>query len=510
MPNVTSFLDIGAARSSGPALILPSTGESYTMQDLLDATCTLGSLLLSHGVSKGERITICLESSAGYLIAYFAAWRIGAVAVPANRVATRDELAYAVSDSGSKVIITDPEGSEMASSIPDVTVIVAGGDAPEGTVPWRLLPDDRIWIEPANCQGSDLCHIQYTSGTTGRPKGAMLTQGGWMAALDAEAEVLGLRPDDIYLGIYPMGHVGISWGIAALKAGARFVVMERFDPEAYLRLTEEYRVTVLAGMPPVIHTLLTSPPGTEDLLASVREIISGGGPLHPDIWKPFHERFSIPIINAYGLSETIVVGTGTAIRADDYPLADRFLSVGHPAGYSEVRIVDTGDPSVVLPEGMEGEIALRGPSVALGYYGMPEETAAAFLPSGWFLTGDIGYLDENGMLSITDRKKDMIIMSGWKIYPTEVENVLLRHPDIADAAIFGVPDPRRGEIPVAAVILKRPLRIEEIITYCRRHLAGYKVPREVEIVDHLPRVNGWKLMRKSLRENYSQKIRQTP
>ncbi len=506
MPNITAFLDIGAARSEKAALIVPTRGESYSMRDLLDATSSLASLFTKLGVVKGDRVVIYLESSAEYLIGYFAAWRAGAVAVPTGRVYTREELAYAVANSGARLLITDPEGVKVAETIPGITII-STRDAPEGTVPWPMLREAVPQFPPVNCSPTDLCQIQYTSGTTGRPKGAMLTHGGWMAALDAEAEALALTPDDVYLGIYPMGHVGISWGIAALKAGATFVVMERFDLEAYLTLTEDYAVTVLAGMPPVIHSLLTSPPGTEERLESVREIISGGGPLHPEVWKPFHERFDIPIINAYGLSETIVIGTGTAIRAADYPFADRFLSVGHPVGYSEVRIVDSEDPNQILPIGAEGEVALRGPAVALGYYGMKEETEEAFLPSGWFLTGDIGFIDREGRLSITDRKKDMIIMSGWKIYPTEVEDILLRHPAIADAAIFGVPDPRRGEIPVAAIVPEEgeTLSEDEIIEYCRSHLAGYKVPREVFVTDSLPRKNGWKLMRKTLREEFTRK-----
>ncbi|MCP1662874.1 MAG: acyl-CoA synthetase [Methanocalculus sp. MSAO_Arc1] len=503
MPNVTAFLDIGAARSKKPVMIIPATGESYTMGDLLNAASAAGDLLSSSGVRKGDRIVLYLGSSAGYLISYFAAWRIGAVAVPTNKTHTRDELLYAVTNSGSRFLITDPDGAMIAETIPGITILRIK-ESPGGTPAWPDTEGKRVYDSPVNCSPTDLCQIQYTSGTTGNPKGAMLTHGGWMAALDAEADVLALTADDVYLGIYPMGHVGISWGIAALKAGATFVVMERFDPERYLQLAEEYRVTILAGMPPVIHSLLDQPPGTEDRIRSVRAIISGGGPLHPGIWHSFYERFGIPIVNAYGLSETIVVGTGTAIRVADYPLRDQVRSVGHPVGYSEVSIVDTDDPTKTLPAGEEGEIALRGPAVALGYYGMEKETEEAFLPSGWFLTGDIGCLDPEGRLMVTDRKKDMIIMSGWKIYPTEVENILLRHPAIADAAVFGVPDTRRGEIPVAAVIQKEGVELaaDEIRAFCRKHLAGYKVPRDIIIQTSLPRKNGWKLMRKTLREEY--------
>ncbi|OPY41429.1 MAG: Acetyl-coenzyme A synthetase [Methanoregulaceae archaeon PtaU1.Bin222] len=178
-----------------------------------------------------------------------------------------------------------------------------------------------------------------------------------------------------------------------------------------------------------------------------------------------------------------------------------------PVGYSEVRIVDSSDPAKILPPCETGEIALRGPSVASGYWSMPEETSETFLQGGWFLTGDMGYLDSSGILFITDRKKDMIIMSGWKVYPTEVENILLQHPVVADAAIFGIPDERKGEIPVAALVLKKGtvLDSDEMTDFCKSRMAGYKVPRKFFLVDSLPRVHGWKLLRRTLREEHSKK-----
>jgi long-chain acyl-CoA synthetase len=178
--------------------------------------------------------------------------------------------------------------------------------------------------------------------------------------------------------------------------------------------------------------------------------------------------------------------------------------VGVPVGYTEVSIVDADDPEKELAPGERGEIALRGPSIAQGYWNLKEATTAVFRREGWFLTGDIGYLDDEGILFITDRKKDMIIMSGWKIYPTEVENVIIQHPAIADVAVFGIPDERKGEVTVAAVVLKPHTSITEaeLGSFCRAHLAGYKIPRTMVIVDSLPRVHGWKLLRRTLREKF--------
>ncbi|KAF5087143.1 Long-chain-fatty-acid--CoA ligase [anaerobic digester metagenome] len=507
MPNCTTFLDANACNPEKTALIVPSTGESYTRAELLDRVCRVGRGLLDLGVGRGDRVCIYLDSSTEYLVSYFALWRIGAVAVPTNRVYRESEVLYAVRDAGAVAVITDAEGAALVGRIRDQAstlrhVVAVGGEA-AGAMPWadllRAPPDCRA----VHCRFDDLCQIQYTSGTTGKPKGAMLTHGNWIAAMDAERDVLRITDADVYLGIYPMGHVGLSWGIATLRAGGTYVVMERFELDRYLDLARDYRATIVAGMPPVIHSLIQTPPGTETALATARAMISGGGPLTPGVWKPFHERFGIPVVNAYGLSETVVVGTGTAIRPEHYATADEFRSVGTPVGFSEVKIVDANDPAQELRPGVDGEIALRGPGVALGYWQMPEETAAVFLPDGWFLTGDIGHLDEDGMLYITDRKKDMIVMSGWKVYPTEVEDVLVQHPGVRDAAVFGCTDEHRGEVPVAVVVpVGNGISPDEIVAFARERLAGYKVPRRVIIAEEIPRVNGWKLLRKRLREEY--------
>ncbi|MHB8053229.1 MAG: class I adenylate-forming enzyme family protein, partial [Methanoregula sp.] len=249
-----------------------------------------------------------------------------------------------------------------------------------------------------------------------------------------------------------------------------------------------------------------SPPGTEEQLKSARVIISGGGQLLPVVWEAFDKRYHIPVANSYGLSETIVIGSGTTTLPEYPHLTKDYQSVGVAVGYTEIRIVDTGDPERELPYGACGEVALRGPAVAKGYWNLPEATREVFRPDGWFLTSDIGYLDPDGILCITDRKKDMIIMSGWKIYPTEVENVIIRHPAVADVAVFGVPDERRGEVPVAAIVFRPGMALseEELGAYCRDNLAGYKIPRKLMVADSLPRVHGWKLLRRELREKFGE------
>lgn len=435
------------------------------------------------------------------MFSIFAIWRIGAVVIPTNRIYTKSELAYMLSDSTAKLMITDKEGSEIAKEL-NIDYYI-----PEDIESFR----DKEILEPYPTNWDDICQLQYTSGTTGKPKGSMLSHGNWFTAIHNECDVLTLKQNDVFLGIYPMAHVGISWAIAALRAGALYIMMEQYNIEDYLKICEEEKVTVLSGMPPIIHSLTKNQEYSKKL-ESVREIISGGGPLHKKIWKQFDKTYHIPIINAYGLSETIVIGSGTVIRPEDYATVDRYESVGHPVCFSEVKIVDEVDYTIELEKYKQGEIALRGPGVAKGYWNNPKASEESFLPDGWFLTGDIGYIDKDNRLFITDRKKDMIVMSGWKIYPTELEEILIKHPSIEEIAIFSIGDCHKGEIPVAAVVWKKDSLkenseeklVNDLINYAKNELARYKVPRKIFTLKELPRVNGWKLLRRKLREKYSE------
>ena len=488
MLNITTFLDANSKRLDKNVLYNPTTGAKYNSGELLSIVSEIGRQLKEIGIEKGNRVLIYLNNSEEYLLSLFAIWRIGAIAIPTNRVMTKTELEYIISDSQAKLMITDND----APSIDIATYI------PENISKYKnseVLPAE-------NTDWDDLCQLQYTSGTTGQPKGAMLTHGNYFTAIHNECDVLTLKQDDVFLGIYPMAHVGLSWAIAALRSAACYILIERFNLDEYLELCENEKVTVLTGMPPVIHSLTTI--NAQKQLKTVREIISGGGPLHKKIWKDFHQTYRIPIINAYGLSETIVIGTGTVIRPEDYREADRFESVGHPVCFSEVKIVDEHNSDKILPQYEQGEITLRGPAVAKGYWGNEEKTKSAFLDDGWFLTGDVGYLDEDNRLFITDRKKDMIVMSGWKIYPTEVEEVLIKYPAVKEIAIFSINDCHRGEIPVAAVVWEKEADEEGLISYARENLSRYKVPRKIFALDELPRVNGWKLLRRELRKIFKE------
>ena len=487
MLNITTFLDANSKRLDKKVLYNPKSGEKYSSGEILSIISGIGRELKSLDIHKGDRVVIYLNNSCEYLFSLFAIWRIGAIAIPTNRVFTASELEYIISDSQAKLMITDDEAKDVI----DIDTYI-----PQNLNEYK----DFEVLDACNTDWDDLCQLQYTSGTTGKPKGAMLTHGNYFTAIHNECDVLTLKQDDIFLGIYPMAHVGLSWAIAALRAAAYYILIEQFDLDEYLELCENEEVTVLTGMPPVIHSLTTMDKTKE--LKTVREIISGGGPLHKKIWKEFHETYKIPIINAYGLSESIVIGTGTVIRPEDYREADRFESVGHPVCFSEVKIVDEVDSTKTMKKYEQGEIALRGPAIAKGYWKREKQTIESFLDDGWFLTGDIGYLDEDNRLFITDRKKDMIVMSGWKIYPTEVEEVLIKYPKLKEIAIFSIGDCHRGEIPVAAVVWKDEPDHDGLISFARENLSRYKVPRKIYDLDELPRVNGWKLLRRELRKMF--------
>ena len=327
MLNITTFLDANSKRLDKNVLYNPTTGDKYNSGELLSIVSEIGRQLKDAGISKGDRVLIYLNNSEEYLLSLFAIWRIGAIAIPTNRVMTKAELEYIISDSQAKLMVTDHD-----APIIDI----------ETYIPENISNYKNCEVLPAeNTDWDDLCQLQYTSGTTGQPKGAMLTHGNYFTAIHNECDVLTLKQDNVFLGIYPMAHVGLSWAIAALRSAACYILIERFDLDEYLELCENEKVTVLTGMPPVIHSLTTI--NAQKQLKTVREIISGGGPLHKKIWKDFHQTYRIPIINAYGLSETIVIGTGTVIRPEDYREADRFESVGHPVCFSEVKIVDEND-----------------------------------------------------------------------------------------------------------------------------------------------------------------------
>ncbi|MFP3308569.1 MAG: class I adenylate-forming enzyme family protein [Nitrososphaeria archaeon] len=511
MVNISVFIDVNARYWPRKAVaVFPDRGKQYTYPELLSEINRFSNALRSLGVRRGDRVAIYMPNAPETLIAFLGTWRAGAVAVPMNVVLRDYEVRHLLNDSGASVVVTNSQGYEvirnLRGSIPDVGVILTdGGASGDGVHSWAdLVASSRDSGRAENCEPECLAQLQYTSGTTGLPKGAMLTHCNWIAAFDSERWALGLTDRDVMLYIYPMVHVGFSWALTALKYGATVIFMERYSMEKYLRYAAEYGATVLCSMPPVMTDMVNGPSGIEEYFRTARVVVTGGAPTPEPIWRKWVSRFGIPVLNAYGLSETIVVGSAPGTVPGWEHLSKGYRSVGAPIGYAEVKIVDPDDPSRELGPGETGEIALRGPAVAKGYWRNEEATRESFLPDGWFLTGDIGFLDEDGVLYVTDRKKDMIVMSGFKIYPAEVESILLQNPKILEAAVFARYDERRGEVPVAAIVLKPGERAtkEEILEWARQHMASYKVPRDIVFLEELPKMGGWKILRRVLREKF--------
>ncbi|MBP5784043.1 MAG: acyl--CoA ligase, partial [Methanobrevibacter sp.] len=327
MLNITTFIDANARRLDKDVYYCPSRDLRYNSTEILQIVSGIGQSLKNKGIEKGDRVLIYLNNSPEYLFSLLAIWRIGAIAIPTNRILTSSELNYMITDSDAKLLITDDDAEETIKNLNIEAYIIENCESFIGSE--VLAAEETEW--------DDLCQLQYTSGTTGKPKGSMLTHGNWFTAIHNACDVLTYKENDTFLCIYPMAHVGIMWAIAALRAGALTITMDFFEINEYLELCKNEEVSVLSGMPPVIHTLTNLEEEKRENLSTVREIISGGGPLHRKIWKKFMAQYNIPIINAYGLSESIVIGTGTVIRPEDYATADRYESVGHPVCFSELK-----------------------------------------------------------------------------------------------------------------------------------------------------------------------------
>jgi long-chain acyl-CoA synthetase len=346
---------------------------------------------------------------------------------------------------------------------------------------------------------SDTAVILYTSGTTGQPKGAELTHSNMVHNALLATRLFGLRPDDVHLAALPLFH---SFGQtvqmnAGFAAGATVVLLPRFDAAAALELMQAEQVTFFAGVPTMYHALLhcetTARSDIKKIADRMRIAVSGGAALPAEVMRRFEERFAVPILEGYGLSETSPIATFNRLDRPRRP-----GSIGLPAWGVEVRVI-TGDGPDAGP-GEPGEIAIRGHNVMKGYFRRPEATAEAIDPQGWFRTGDIGTRDADGYLYVVDRKKDMIIRGGFNVYPRELEEVLLTHPEVSMAAVAGVPHPSHGE-EVKAFVVRTPgatITEADLITWCRQTMAAYKYPRIVEFRDSLPMTATGKVLKRQL------------
>jgi long-chain acyl-CoA synthetase len=482
-------------------LRFPSGAFSYAEVD--DASGRCAAALRRHGLQPGEKVAVQLANVPEFVIGYFGILKAGLAMVPLNPLLKTDEIAYQLSDSDARLIVTHHRlAGEVAPAAAraETSVVVVGRsseDWPIATIPFEQLlsgtADDDIWPGSSD----DTAVLLYTSGTTGRPKGAQLSHFQLYMNCTLAAERFGLDENDVTLAVLPFFHVyGLSSVLnAAVRHTRSLSVLPRFDAAAALAAIERDRVTILAGVPTMYHALAMADSSGYDT-SSLRIASSGGAAIPETVLRAFEAKYGIPILEGYGLSESASTTT-----VNPSPDERKVLSIGKPIWGIELRILD--DAGKPLPPGPEhiGEIVLRGHNITKGYYKRPEETAEAFR-GGWFHTGDLGYQDADGFVFVVDRKKDLIIRGGLNVYPREVEELLYQHPAVAEAAVLGRPDERLGEQVVAFVSVRdgAQLKPNELVAWTRARLAGYKCPDEVHVVGELPKGPTGKITKRLLRE----------
>ena len=500
--NLSQMLSASAERTPDrPALLFHGRPISYAQLDRI-ASQAAGAFAGAR-VGREDRVAIIAGNVPEFVYALFGTWRAGGVAVPLNVMLTGKELGYILGDCGARVVVCEmgylPNVLEAKERLPDLetVMVVAGPPVPPGTVSFEEAlgrAGDPPTVEPAD---DDLALIQYTSGTTAEPKGAMLTHDNLLSNLRQAQDVPALAQtrDDVVLLVLPLFHIyGLNVGLnLTLLTGATGVLAERFDPVAALELVRDHGVTVLPGAPPMFYSWLEDEAISPNAFAGIRLAVSGAAPLPADVLESFRVRFALTIWEGYGLTEASPSVSSNAVGGRAKP-----WSVGEALPEVEIRIVDPDGTDV--EEGDPGEVLIRGPNVFRGYWRRPEETEDVF-DDRWLRTGDVAYRDEEGALFLVDRRKDLVIVSGFNVYPKEVEDALIAHEEVQEAAVIGVPDPRTGEA-VKAFVVTTPgsqLTPEAVVEHVSASLARFKVPREVEIVTELPRHATGKVLRRALR-----------
>jgi long-chain acyl-CoA synthetase len=493
MANLGSVLEQAAAsQPDRPAIRMDQMVLTYAR--LHDAAARVTALLYAAGVGPGDRVGLMVPNIPAFPIVFYGALGAGAIVVPMNPLLKGREVAYYLSDSGAKVLFAWHDfAGEAAKGAADAGAQMISVDEPDLAGPLAGLTPHTSWADAA---ADDDAVILYTSGTTGTPKGAQLTHGGLArnARLTAET-LLNNNPDDVMMGCLPLFHVfGLTCGLnATVTAGGTLTLLPRFDPGKALEIIERDAVTIFEGVPTMYAAMLHHPDADPSRAATLRVCVSGGAAMPVEILRGFEAKFGCVILEGYGLSETSPVAS---FNHPDKPRKPG--SVGTPVEGVEMRLVGTDGATV--PAGEVGEIAIRGHNVMKGYWGRPDATAEA-IPDGWFRTGDLARVDEDGYYFIVDRKKEMIIRGGYNVYPREIEEVLHEHPAVAEAAVVGIPHPELGEEVGAAIALKPGATAtpEELRAFAKERVAAYKYPRRVWLVDELPKGPTGKILRRAVR-----------
>lgn len=505
---------VDQARAAPDRLVLRDGGSEWTASALLLDVQMAAKAFMAHGLQKGDRFAIWAPNHASWIIAALGGQMAGGVLVPLNTRYKGVEAGDILARSGARLLFTvqgflgaDYPAMLAESDLPDLqrTVLLGGNQGCQAN--WQSFLSDGAAISDAELDtrfaalgAEDLCDILFTSGTTGRPKGAMTTHGQNVRIYREWAGAVGVGPDDVFLIVNPFFHAfGYKAGwLSALIAGALILPHAVFEAEDVLKRIEAERVSVLPGPPTLFQSLLSHPRLANHDISSLSKTITGAASVPESLVRDMKSVLGFDtVLTGYGLTEAS--GTVALSRAgDDIETIARFS--GRPLAGIEIRIV--GPEEQDQPFGEQGEILVRGYNVMRGYLDDPEATAEAIAPDGWLRTGDIGFQDPRGYLKITDRAKDMFITGGFNCYPAEIESLLLSHPDVADVAVVGAPDERLGEVCHAHIVRRADSQLgaDELIGWARGKMANFKVPRHVAFHESLPRNAGGKVQKFLLRD----------
>jgi len=456
----------------------------FTYGDVARRANAVAERFAASGVGPGDVVAIMLPNCAELLLGLLAAWRLGAAATPINPVFTATEAGHQIHDSRAVLLLTS--AAEADYGVP----VVLARDLPTQPAGTLSEPVPRL---------SDLALLIYTSGSTGRPKGVMLDHSNLVAMASSLAVAMRLGPADHCLLVLPLFHVNaicVSF-LAPMVSGAQVTILSRFAPQTFLEAVERYRPTYFAAVPAIYARLAELPDDVCPDTSSLRFAVCGAAPVPQELLRRCESRFGFVIIEGYGLTEGTCASTVNPV--------DGVRKPGTVGPALPGQVVATMDPGgSLLPAGQAGEVVVRGPNVMRGYLGRPEATAEA-LAGGWLHTGDVGFLDEDGYLTLVDRIKDMIIRGGENIYPKEIESVLTTHEAVLEAAVVGAPDPVYGEIPVGYIVTYPDAAVapDELLEHCRRDLTKIKIPVAIHVMDHLPRNAVGKIDKPALRKSLS-------
>jgi len=497
---------------SKAAYIFQDQETSY--QELEGAVTKFASSLKDLGYEKGDHIALVTGNSPYFIIGIYGALRLGLTVIPVNPIYTVDEMSYILKNGDVKGVITMDlfveKFEHMDESLPQISHYIIAETSQDMSWKQSSLSDKMksftilaragsLELDRPTLDDEDTAVILYTSGTTGAPKGAMLTHKNLYSNAKDVADYLKYSSDDRVIAALPMFHVfclTVSLN-APLMNGGTVLIVPKFSPEAVFSMTKQWQGTVFAGVPTMYNYLLQYATEHVQDFSSIRLCISGGASMPVALLHSFEKAFNVIVSEGYGLSEASPV---TCFNPLDRPRKPG--SIGTSIWNVENKVVDELGEEV--PAGEVGELIVRGPNVMKGYYKLPEESSVA-LRDGWLYTGDMATMDEEGYFFIVDRKKDMILVGGYNVYPREVEEVLYKHDHVTEVAVIGVPDPNLGESVQAFVVVdSSEITEEELTRYCAEHLAKYKIPASIEFLEELPKNTTGKILRKNLREQVTQ------